>query len=381
MTTTNPDKKAVPVIDPRTAWQRATAGAVLIDVREPGEWSQGRPAGAVSAPCSDFDSAFAKLGLPSDREIVLICAGGIRSLQVGERLLERGFSRLASVGGGFNRWLAEGLPLLDGEALPPQEAERYDRHLRLPDVGLAGQRRLLSSKVALVGAGGLGSPAALYLAAAGVGTLTMVDDDRVERSNLQRQVLHGEADIGQLKVQSAAARLGALNPGVKINAHAQRLDMANVRDLLSGHDLVIDGADNFATRYLINAACVSLGIPWVYGAVERFRGQVSVFVPRQGPCYRCLFPEPPAAEFAPNCSEAGVLGVLPGVIGLLQATEAVKHLLGIGESLRGTLLGYDALAMRFDRSGLLRDPECPGCADGQSLEARLPAGIAATCNG
>lgn len=374
-TPTNP----VNEIDPRTAWQWMRDGAVLLDVREPAEWSHGRPAGSLSAPCSRFDAALAELALPPGSDIVLICTGGVRSRRVAARM-HGPHARLASVSGGFTQWLAEGLPLLDGESLSAQDTERYDRHLRLPEIGLAGQRRLLASKVLLVGAGGLGSPAGLYLAAAGIGTLSLVDDDHVERSNLQRQVLHGDDDIGRPKVRSAAARLQTLNPGVRVHAIEQRLLAENACELLAGHDLVIDGADNFATRYLVNAACVQLGIPWVYGAVERFRGQVSVFVPGQGPCYRCLFPEPPPAEFAPNCSEAGVLGVLPGVIGLLQATEAIKQLLGLGQTLQGTLLNYDALRMRFDRIGLERDPACPGCADGLDLLARMPAGIAAACS-
>lgn len=366
-------------IEPRAAWQRVREGALLIDVREESEWGQGRPAGSVAAPRSRIDAALAELALAADSDILLICAGGVRSRLVAELMRERGHTRLASVTGGFTRWRADGLPLLDGDGLDAQDSERYDRHLRLPEVGLAGQRRLLASKVLMVGAGGLGSPAALYLAAAGVGTLTLVDDDRVERSNLQRQVLHGDDDVGRAKVLSAAKRLHALNPTVQVHAVAERLGLDNARDLLAGHDLVIDGADNFATRYLVNAACIDLGIPWVYGAVERFRGQVSVFVPGQGPCYRCLFPEPPPPEFAPNCAEAGVLGVLPGVIGLLQATEAIKHLLGLGQPLHGVLLNYDALSMRFSHSRMLRDPACPGCADGLDLAARLPAGLASVC--
>lgn len=368
-------------IDPRTAWERVRDGALLIDVREPPEWSEGRPALGHSAPCSAFDEGIAALDPAPDRELVLICARGIRSRQLAERLAGQGFPHVASVAGGFRRWLAEGLPLLEGPGLEPQAVERYDRHLRLPEVGLAGQRRLLDSRILLVGAGGLGSPVALYLAAAGVGTLTVVDNDRVERSNLQRQVLHEEAWIGRPKVDSAKARLQGLNPGIRVEAVQARLDLDNVCGLLAGHDLVVDGADNFATRYLVNAACIHLGIPWVYGAVERFRGQVGLFVPGEGPCYRCLFPEPPPPEHAPTCAEAGVLGVLPGTIGLLQATEAVKFLLGIGEPLRGVLLSYDALGMRFQRSRLQRDPECPGCAPGVDLADRLPAVAAQSCAG
>jgi molybdopterin/thiamine biosynthesis adenylyltransferase/rhodanese-related sulfurtransferase len=367
-------------IDVHTAWRRVQDGARLVDVREPSEWSQGRPARSESAPCSALEAALADLALSPGQDIVLICAGGVRSRRVAEHLAAAGHARVASVTGGFGQWLAAGLPLLEGEGLPPADAERYDRHLRLPDVGLAGQKRLLSAKVLLVGAGGLGSPAALYLAAAGIGQLTLVDDDHVERSNLQRQVLHGDSDVGQAKVLSAAKRLAALNPGVHVEPVGQRLDRENVLSLLAGHDLVIDGADNFDTRYLVNAACGTLGIPWVYGAVERFRGQVSLFVPGAGPCYRCLFPEPPPPGFAPNCAEAGVLGVLPGVIGLLQATEAIKHLLGLGQTLAGTLLTYDAASMRFGRVTLERDPACPGCAEGAPMLSRLPATGGGACS-
>ncbi len=368
-------------IDARLARDRVRQGAVLVDVREPAEWGQGRPADSVSAPHSLFQGAMAALQLSPSQDVVLICASGVRSRQCAQQAAAMGFTRVESVTGGFKAWLACGLPLLGGEGLDPQDADRYDRHLRLPEVGMAGQQRLLSARVLLVGAGGLGSPAALYLAAAGIGHLTLVDDDLVERSNLQRQVLHGEDDVGRAKVLSASQRLAALNPGVVVRAVEKRLDQDNALDLLSGHDLVIDGADNFATRYLVNAACETLGMPWVYGAVERFRGQVSLFVPGQGPCYRCLFPEPPPPAFAPNCAEAGVLGVLPGVIGLLQATEAIKHLLGLGQSLKGTLLTYDALRMQFDRLVLQRDPDCRGCAEGIPLAARLPVASAEACAG
>jgi molybdopterin/thiamine biosynthesis adenylyltransferase len=239
----------------------------------------------------------------------------------------------------------------------------------LPEVGAAGQQKLLNARVALIGAGGLGSPAGLYLAAAGVGTLTLIDDDRVERSNLQRQVLHADARIGMPKTESARVALNALNPSVCVQLQGERLRAANVEALLRGHDVVIDGADNFPTRYLLDAACGRLGIPLVYGAVHRFTGQVSVFDPRRAdsPCYRCLFPEPPSAAEAPNCSEAGVLGVLPGVIGLLQATEAIKLVLGVGEPLVGRLLCYDALAARFRELRLPRDTSCPGCGAGAAF--------------
>ncbi|MCK9488399.1 MAG: molybdopterin-synthase adenylyltransferase MoeB [Xanthomonadales bacterium] len=351
----------VPELDPTEAWQRLQAGALLVDVREENEWALGRPAGALGVPRSHVEFQIGQVAPERDRELLLICAGGARSLLVADSLRRMGYGRVASVAGGFHLWRARGLPVLEDERLDENERERYDRHLRLPEIGVEGQRRLLDSRVLLVGAGGLGSPSALYLAAAGVGTLALIDDDHVERSNLQRQVLHDDDSIGQAKVQSAARRLAAMNPGIEVRQIRQRLEDDNASAVLEGYDVVIDGADNFATRYRVNAACLELGIPWVYGAVQRFQGQASVFVPGQGPCYRCLFPEPPPPEFAPSCSEAGVLGVLPGLIGLIQATEAIKLLLGLGTPLTGRILTYDALAMRFGEIGLPRDPHCPGC--------------------
>lgn len=352
-------------VEPVEAWRRMNEGAaLLIDVREEHEWSAGRPAGSLGLPRSHVEFQIERAAPQRDRELLLICAGGARSLLVADALKQMGYARVASVVGGLQRWRAQGLPVVaDGDALDADARERYDRHLRLPEIGADGQRRLLSSRVLLVGAGGLGSPAAMYLAAAGVGTLALVDDDRVERSNLQRQILHVDAAVGQAKTRSAGERLTALNPAIAIETVQARLDADNVEAILDGYDLVIDGADNFPTRYLINDACLRSGTPWVYGAVQGFRGQASLFAPGQGPCYRCLFPEPPPAAFAPNCAEAGVLGVLPGVIGLIQATEAIKHLLGLGEPLIGRLLGYDALAMRFTETRLPRDPGCPACGD------------------
>lgn len=354
-------------VEPIEAWRRMNDGALLIDVREEHEWPAGRPAGSLGLPRSHVEFQIERAAPQRDRELLLICAGGARSLLVADALLQLGYARVASVVGGFQRWRAQGLPIVaDGDDLDADARERYDRHLRLPEIGVDGQRRLLSSRVLLVGAGGLGSPAAMYLAAAGVGTLALIDDDRVERNNLQRQILHVDAAVGQAKTRSAGERLAALNPGIAIETVQARLDAGNVDAIIDGYDLVIDGADNFPTRYLLNDACLRSGTPWVYGAVQGFRGQASLFAPGQGPCYRCLFPEPPpAAAFAPNCAEAGVLGVLPGVIGLIQATEAIKHLLGLGEPLIGRLLGYDALAMRFTETRLPRDPECPACGGGR----------------
>jgi len=345
-------------------------GARFYDVREAEEHVFGLPDGAQPLPLSALEAGDAVL--PADgAPLVLICARGQRSQRAAALLRERGFDDVASVRGGFDAWRAAGLPLASGgasSAVPTFDADalaRYDRHLRLAQVGTAGQQRLMASRVVLVGAGGLGSPAAFYLAAAGVGTLVIIDDDRVERSNLQRQILHTDAAVGSPKVVSARERLLALNPRLRVEGVEARLLPENVEALLSGADVVIDGSDNFATRYLVDAACRQLAVPLVYGAVERFTGQVSVFdAGRQrgrAPCYRCLFPEPPGADAAPNCAEAGVLGVLPGLIGMLQATEALKLLLGIGDPLVGRLLTVDALGMRFRELALAADPDCPGC--------------------
>ncbi len=357
-------------ITPAEAWRRSAQGAVLIDIREAHERVSGQAEGARSIDKASLE-ADPRLHLPEqDVELVLICQSGKRSADLVETLAARGYRRLSSVAGGTARWAREGLPLVRPQLPPGQHdfLERYSRHLRLPQIGLHGQRRLADARVLMIGAGGLGSPAAFYLAAAGVGHLRLVDDDVVDRSNLQRQILHTDDDVGVAKVVSAARRLGALNPTVEVEAVAERLSVGNVERLLQDVDVVIDGSDNFAARYLLNDACVKLAKPLVYGAVQQFEGQLSVFDAGrqrgQAPCYRCLFPEPPPAEFAPSCAEAGVLGVLPGIIGLLQATEAIKLLLGIGESLAGRVLGFDALSMRFRELRLRPDPACPICAEG-----------------
>jgi len=347
------------------AQRRQRSGVALIDVREPAEGEQGMAEGAVLVPRAVLQADPRAHHADPAAPLLLICGSGKRSMMAAQSLASQGYTKLASVTGGMGAWRAAGLPI----AGAPEDAdfmERYSRHLRLPQVGLEGQRRLAKARVLLAGAGGLGSPAAFYLAAAGVGRLRIVDDDVVDRSNLQRQILHTEAGIGQAKVSSAAHALSALNPRTQVEAVAERIGPDNVEALLEGVDVVIDGSDNFPTRYLLNDACVHLGKPLVYGAVHRFEGQVSVFdAGRQRgvlPCYRCLFPQPPSAAEAPNCAEAGVLGVLPGVIGLLQATEALKLLLGIGEPLAGRLVHFDALGLRFRETRLAPDPDCPVCA-------------------
>lgn len=382
MTPSNPVELA-----PAEAQARQRAGARLVDVREAHERAAGMAEGAHGVAMGELIHA-PDAHLPDrDGEILLICQSGMRSLRTAQMLAEAGYARVASVAGGTERWVAEGLPVMVPDAgdtgIDADFAERYSRHLRLPQIGVDGQRRLQAARVLLVGAGGLGSPAAFYLAAAGVGTLRLVDDDTVDRSNLQRQILHTDARIGVPKVESAAEALSALNPRTSIERVRARADSANVESLLDGVDVAIDGADNFPARYLLNDACVKLGIPLVYGAVHRFEGQASVFDAgrRRGvaPCYRCLFPEPPAPEDAPNCAEAGVLGVLPGVIGLIQATEALKLILGIGEPLSGRLLQFDALAMRFRETRLAPDPDCALCAPGRAFPGYID--YAAFCAG
>jgi len=373
---------AITEITPQQAHARQQQGAVLIDVREADEHALGIPTDALLRPRAQLESDPAQSISSPDVDVLLICGSGKRSMLAARTLENKGYSRLASVAGGFQAWQAAGLPISarhDADFL-----ERYSRHLRLPQVGIDGQKQLEHARILLVGAGGLGSPAAFYLAAAGVGFLRLVDDDVVDRSNLQRQILHTDAGIGTAKVESAAQRLAALNPRIRIDAVQARVTTENVEALIGDVDVVIDGADNFPTRYLLSDACVQMGKPLVYGAVHRFEGQVSVFDAGrkrgEAPCYRCLFPEPPRAEDAPNCAEAGVLGVLPGIIGLLQATEALKLVLDIGHSLSGRLLQFDALQLRFHETRLTPDPHCAVCAPGfefpgyQELQAICDSG-------
>ncbi len=352
-------------VSPADALAQHKQGALLLDVREECERATGMPAGAIGLAAGCLGARMEQIEPDRLRPILTLCGSGKRSRLAVETLRLCGYRYVRSVAGGIRRWKAEGLPLSYG-ALDVDAAERYARQLCLPQVGEAGQLALAAARVALIGAGGLGAPAALYLAAAGVGQISVIDDDRVERSNLQRQVIHTEARVGMAKTASACLTLGALNPRVRVYDCHERLQANNVDRLLANHDLVIDGSDNFSTRYLLVAASLRLRLPWVYGAVERFGGQVSVFDPRceDSPCYRCLFAEPPPAAEAPNCTQAGVLGVVPGIVGLLQATEAIKLLLGLGDCLVGRLLSFDALSMHFRQTRLLRDDACPGCGSG-----------------
>jgi molybdopterin/thiamine biosynthesis adenylyltransferase/rhodanese-related sulfurtransferase len=335
--------------------------AVFLDVREPDEHDQGAIPGAIHIPRGHLEAQIEGRVPDHDAELVVYCAGGTRSAFAAATLSELGYSNVVSMAGGFGRWKDEGKDWRQPQTLTPEQRNRYQRHLLLPEVGEAGQLKLLDSKVLLLGAGGLGSPAALYLAAAGVGTLGIIDMDVVDASNLQRQILHNMDRIGDRKVDSAKKTLTAINPDVNVVTYDVRLGADNILDIIDGYDLIVDGTDNFPTRYLVNDASLLKRIPVVYAAIFRFEGQVSVFAPYEGPCYRCLLPEPPPAELAPSCAEAGVLGVLPGILGSLQAMEAIKYLLGLGDPLVGRLLAYDALEQSFRTFKLRRDPDCPAC--------------------
>ena len=343
----------------------AEHGATLLDVREESEWEQGHAAGAKHLSKSYLEQDIEALVPDRSTPIVIYCAGGIRSLFAGQTLMDMGYTDITSMRGGFQAWKAEGRAWEQATVLTPEQKSRYSRHLLIPEVGAEGQTRLLDSKVLFVGAGGLGSPAMLYMAAAGVGTIGIVDFDVVDASNLQRQVIHRTDRVGMRKVESAEMTITDLNPDVRVVAQEVMLGPDNVEELIAGYDLIFDGTDTFETRYVLNDAAVAAGIPVVHGSVFRFEGQLTVFKPHEGPCYRCLYPTPPPPELAPGCSVAGVLGVVPGVMGLLQATEGLKVLLDIGDSLSGRLLIYDALDGAFTELQLRRDPACPACGDGE----------------
>ncbi len=335
--------------------------AVVVDVREADEYEQGALAGAVHIPRGFLESQIENKVADHDAPLVVYCAGGTRSAFAARTLGELGYTDVVSVAGGFNKWKNEGRAWSTPRTLSPEQRNRYQRHLLLPEVGEEGQQKLLDAKVLLLGAGGLGSPAALYLAAAGVGTLGIIDMDVVDESNLQRQILHNLDRIGDRKVDSAKKTLTALNPDVDVVTYDVRLGADNVLDVIDGYDVIVDGTDNFPTRYLVNDASLVKRIPVVHGSIFRFEGQATVFDPYVGPCYRCLIPEPPPAELAPSCAEAGVLGVLPGIVGSIQAMEAIKIILGLGDPLVGRLLAYDALEESFRSFKVPRDPQCPAC--------------------
>jgi molybdopterin/thiamine biosynthesis adenylyltransferase/rhodanese-related sulfurtransferase len=350
-------KSQIREVDPAGAEQLLADGALLLDVREPDEYEQGAVPGSVHIPRGHLESQIENRVAEHERPIVIMCAGGTRSAFAAKTLGELGYSDVVSMEGGFNRWKDEGRNWQKPKSLTGEQRNRYQRHLLLPEVGEEGQLKLLGSRVLLLGAGGLGSPAAMYLAAAGVGTLGIVDMDVVDDSNLQRQILHNVDRIGERKVDSAKKTLTLLNPEVNVVAYDARLGADNIMQILGeGWDVVIDGADNFPSRYLLNDASVKLGIPVVHGSIFRFEGQITVFDPLNGPTYRDMLPEPPPAEFAPSCSEAGVLGVLPGIVGSIQALEAIKVILGLGDTLSGRLLAFDALEMSFREYKLRIDP-------------------------
>ncbi|TME63600.1 MAG: molybdopterin-synthase adenylyltransferase MoeB [Chloroflexi bacterium] len=336
---------------------------VLVDVREKHEWNEGHIPGAVHVPRGYLELQVEEAVPDKDKTVVLYCAGGVRSLMAGATLQQMGYKNVVSMAGGFGAWKGNGYSFVQPRTMSEAQAKRYSRHLLVPEVGEEGQFKLLDSRVLLIGAGGLGSPAAYYLAAAGVGTIGIIDADVVDDSNLQRQILHNTQRIGQYKAESARETIEALNPDVKVITHIERLDESNVARIIADYDVILDGTDNFPTRYLLNDAALIANKPVVHGSVFRFEGQLTVFKPYEGPCYRCLYPEPPPMALAPSCAEAGVLGVLPGIIGILQATETIKLLLGIGDPLVGRMMTYDALAGEFNELRLFRDPKCAACGE------------------
>ncbi len=358
-------KSEIREIDVHTLKQRQDSGQPLlvIDVRERDETADGLIAGAKAIPRSFLDMRIEEVTQDRDTPIALYCAGGTRSALAARALGELGYTNVESVLGGFAAWKQAGYKFVIPRNLSPEQLTRYSRHLIIPEVGEEGQKKLLDARVLMLGAGGLGSPAGLYLAAAGVGTIGIIDSDVVDRSNLQRQIIHAEDRVGMTKVESARIGIHAINPDVKVVPYETRLTSENALEIFEGWDVILDGGDNFPTRYLVNDAAVHLNIPIVHGSVYRFEGQVTSFIPHDGPCYRCLYPEPPPPEFAPSCQEAGVLGVLPGIIGLLQATEAIKIIIGAGKPLNGRLLAFDALTMKFRELKLRQDPHCALCGE------------------
>ncbi|MEA2291752.1 MAG: sulfur-carrier protein adenylyltransferase/sulfurtransferase [Solirubrobacteraceae bacterium] len=373
-------KSRIEEVDPSDVRAAVATGngdaPVLIDVRESTEWDAGHIPGAKHVPRGYLESRIEGVIGDRSRRVVVYCASGQRSALAANTLQELlGYENVASMTGGITLWKDRGYDVEQPKTLTPEQRERYSRHLLVPEIGLEGQTRLLEAKVLLLGAGGLGSPTALYLAAAGVGTLGIVDDDEVDLSNLQRQVIHTTDGIGTPKVDSAERAIKAINPGVEVVKYRTRLDASNVMEIIEGYDVIVDGVDNFPTRYLLNDATVRLDIPVVSASILGFDGQLSVFKPHDGPCYRCLYPVPPPAELAPSCGANGVLGVLPGTMGLLQATEVVKLVTGAGEPLVGRLLLYEALGATFTELKVRRDPECPICSKDPSEISDAELGV------
>ena len=360
-------KTEIEEIDAPSAASRADA-PLFLDVREREEWEEGHIPGALHIPRGNLESRVESAVRDRERPIVVYCAGGARSAFAAKTLEELGYADVRSLAGGFTDWKRNGFPTQLPRTLDAEQRSRYSRHLLIPEVGEEGQLKLLDAKVLLVGAGGLGSPASLYLAAAGVGRLGIVDEDVVDASNLQRQIVHSTRSLGEPKVESAKAAIEALNPDVEVVPYRERLTSENIdRVLADGWDVIVDGADNFPTRYLVNDASVWHDVPVVHGSIYRFEGQVTVFKPNDGPCYRCLFPQPPPPELAPSCAEGGVLGVLPGIVGSLQANEALKLALAVGDPLVGRLLLFDALETTFTEVAVRRDPSCPVCGESPTI--------------
>ena len=366
-------------VSPRDVETLPAGAATIVDVREASEWEQGHLPGANHISKSYIEQQIEGAVPDRDAPVILYCAGGVRSLFAAQTLAEMGYTNVASMAGGFGAWKGAGLEFETPVVLNAEQKQRYSRHLLIPEVGSAGQAKLLGSRALLIGAGGLGSPSALYLAAAGVGTIGIVDFDIVDLSNLQRQIIHTTARIGERKVESARIAIEALNPDIKVIAHEEMLVAANVERIIAGYDVILDGTDTFETRYILNDAAVAAGIPVIHASVFRFEGQLTTFIPYVGPCYRCLYPTPPPPELAPGCSVAGVLGVVPGILGLLQTNEALKVLLGIGQTLAGRLVLFDALETEFTELKLRRDPSCPVCSDA-AVEARAAGRPLAVAN-
>ena len=339
-----------------SATRVAAGGVIMLDVREPDEHEQGALVGALHIPRGHLEAQIEGKIVDKNAPVIVYCAGGVRSAFAAKTLQELGYTNVLSMAGGFGKWKDEGREWRTPTLLSAEQRNRYQRHILLPEVGVEGQAKLLGSKVLMLGAGGLGSPSAMYLAAAGVGTIGIVDMDEVDASNLQRQILHNIDRIGDRKVDSAKKTLNLLNPDVKVITYDTRLDASNIMEIIKGYDVIVDGADNFPSRYLLNDASIKLGIPVVHGSIFRFEGMVTVFDPKSGPTYRDMVPEPPPAELAPSCAEAGVLGVLPGIVGSIQALETIKVLLGLGDSLSGRILAIDTTEMTFRTFKLRPDP-------------------------
>jgi molybdopterin/thiamine biosynthesis adenylyltransferase/rhodanese-related sulfurtransferase len=356
-------KQQVEEIEPFEAAEEIDGGVVLIDTREPHEYQEAHLEGGKLVPPGLLGDEIAAAAPDKSARTILYCRSGNRSYKAAEQMQELGYENVASMAGGILAWQEQGLPVVEAAGMTPEQRDRYSRHTLLPEVGVDGQLKMLNAKVLLVGAGGLGAPTALYLAAAGIGTIGLVDDDVVDASNLQRQVIHNTERIGEPKTSSARKTIEALNPDVSVVEHNTRLNADNIIELIEGYDVIVDGADNFPTRYLLNDASVRLRKPVVSASILSFDGQISTFVPFEGPCYRCLYPTPPPAELAPSCSANGVLGVMAGIMGLLQANEVIKLVVGVGEPLIGRLLLFEALGTRFTELKVRRDPECPVCGE------------------